>query len=49
VQGKQMLYAYCAERGIGHRRCGKLIVATSTDQVAALQGIQAKAAANGGP
>jgi L-2-hydroxyglutarate oxidase LhgO len=47
VQGKQMLYAYCAERGIGHRRCGKLIVATSTDQVAALQGIQAKAAANG--
>jgi hypothetical protein len=30
VQGKQMLYAYCAERGVGHRRCGKLIVATST-------------------
>ena len=47
VQGKQMLYAYCAERGIGHRRCGKLIVATSDPQVAALQGIVAKAAANG--
>ena len=26
VQGRQMLYAYCAERGIAHRRCGKLIV-----------------------
>ncbi|MBX3659269.1 MAG: NAD(P)/FAD-dependent oxidoreductase [Ramlibacter sp.] len=47
VQGKQQLYAYCAERGLGHRRCGKLIVATSDAQVAALQGIVAKAAANG--
>ncbi len=47
VQGKQMLYDYCAERGIGHRRCGKLIVATSEQQVPALQGILAKAAANG--
>jgi L-2-hydroxyglutarate oxidase LhgO len=47
VQGKQMLYDYCAERGIGHRRCGKLIVATAEQQVPALQGILAKAAANG--
>jgi L-2-hydroxyglutarate oxidase LhgO len=47
VQGKQMLYAYCAERGIAHRRCGKLIVATSPVQVQELQGIIAKAAANG--
>lgn len=27
VAGKQALYAYCAERGIGHQRIGKLIVA----------------------
>jgi L-2-hydroxyglutarate oxidase LhgO len=47
VQGRQMLYEYCAERGIGHRRCGKLIVATSQPQRAGLQGIIAKAAANG--
>jgi L-2-hydroxyglutarate oxidase LhgO len=47
VQGKQRLYAYCAERGIGHRRCGKLIVATSPQQVGQLQGIIAMAAANG--
>jgi L-2-hydroxyglutarate oxidase LhgO len=47
VQGKGLLYAYCAERGIGHRRCGKLIVATSEAQVAQLQGIREKAAANG--
>jgi L-2-hydroxyglutarate oxidase LhgO len=47
VQGKAMLYAYCAERGLAHRRCGKLIVATHANQVDALQGIVAKAAANG--
>jgi L-2-hydroxyglutarate oxidase LhgO len=47
VEGKQLLYAYCSERGIGHSRCGKLIVATSDAQVAQLQGIVAKAAANG--
>ncbi|WP_411877720.1 NAD(P)/FAD-dependent oxidoreductase [Polaromonas sp. YR568] len=47
VEGKALLYAYCAERGIGHKRCGKLIVATSQAQVAQLQGIRDKAAANG--
>jgi L-2-hydroxyglutarate oxidase LhgO len=47
VQGKQMLYAYCAERGVAHRQLGKLIVATSPEQVLALDGIVAKAAANG--
>jgi len=47
VAGKALLYAYCAERGIGHSRCGKLIVASSEAQVAQLHGIIAKAAANG--
>jgi L-2-hydroxyglutarate oxidase LhgO len=47
VQGKQMLYAYCAERGVAHRQLGKLIVATTPEQVLALDGIMAKAAANG--
>lgn len=47
VQGKQALYAYCAERGIGHRRCGKLLVATHFDQLAQLQGIVEKARQNG--
>ena len=47
VRGKEMLYAYCEARGIGHQRCGKLLVATSEAQVAQLQGIIDKARANG--
>ena len=47
VQGRDMLYAYAAERGIGHQRCGKLIVATHASQVPALQAIIQKAHANG--
>ncbi len=47
VAGRQRLYAYCAERGIDHRRCGKLIVATGEAQRRELDGIAARARANG--
>jgi L-2-hydroxyglutarate oxidase LhgO len=47
VEGKALLYKYCEERGIAHRRCGKLIVATGQEQIAALHKIQAQAKANG--
>ena len=47
VLGRKMLYDYCEARGIGHGRCGKLLVATSEAQVGKLQGIIDKAAANG--
>ncbi|GKS84699.1 NAD(P)/FAD-dependent oxidoreductase [Acidovorax sp. SUPP1855] len=47
VQGRDMLYAYCEARGIAHRRCGKLIVATSDEQRTSLESIQQKAHANG--
>lgn len=47
VQGRQQLYAYCEQRGIGHRRCGKLIVATDEAQLPQLLALQRKAAANG--
>ncbi len=33
VAGREALYAYCAERRIAHRRCGKLIVATQAQQL----------------
>lgn len=47
VAGKWMLYDYCRERGIPHRNCGKLIVATDEAEAGQLHGIQARAAANG--
>ena len=47
VRGKTLLYEYCVRHGIPHARCGKLIVATSPGQLPELQGIQARAHANG--
>jgi len=47
VQGREMLYVYAQARGIAHRRCGKLIVATHEDQLPELQAIARKAECNG--
>ncbi|HSB24849.1 MAG TPA: FAD-dependent oxidoreductase, partial [Burkholderiaceae bacterium] len=47
VQGKVLLYDYCASHHVNHRRCGKLIVAQSDADVAQLQVIEQRARANG--
>ncbi len=47
VEGKQKLYAFCEERGVPHRRCGKLIVATGAGQQAKLEAFVALASAAG--
>jgi len=47
VSGKRALYRYCAEHGVPHRNCGKLIVATSAKETDRLQSIRAHAEANG--
>ena len=47
VTGRDALYEYCAARAIPHRRCGKLIVATSEAQMPRLAAIQTQAHANG--
>jgi L-2-hydroxyglutarate oxidase LhgO len=47
VAGKEMLYRYCAEREIPHRRCGKLIVASSRNQLSRLRELREQACANG--
>ena len=47
VEGRELLYTYCESRGVAHRRCGKLIVATDAAQVEQLDRIQAQAIANG--
>ena len=44
VRGKELLYAYCASRGVPHRACGKVVVATDSDQHAALQSLEGRAA-----
>ena len=49
VRGQELLYAYCADRGVGHRRCGKLTVANDDDDTRALHVLQHNAAANGVP
>ena len=47
VRGRQLLYDYCAARGIPHRRTGKLIVATTPGQSVQLDQIARHARANG--
>jgi L-2-hydroxyglutarate oxidase LhgO len=47
VAGRRLLYPYCESRGVGHRRSGKLIVATTAAQAEALRTIEARALANG--
>ena len=47
VAGRDLLYAYAAARGIAHRRCGKLVVATDATQIAALRTLKANAETNG--
>jgi L-2-hydroxyglutarate oxidase LhgO len=49
VRGKALLYALCATHGVDHRNCGKLVVAQSDAEAAALRGLQDRAAANGVP
>jgi L-2-hydroxyglutarate oxidase LhgO len=47
VRGRHLLYDYCAAHGVPASRLGKLIVATSDAEAAALDGIATKAWANG--
>lgn len=47
VKGRRKLYAYLAERGVAHRKCGKLIVATDAKEEAKIAGIFKLAATNG--
>ena len=47
VTGRRSLYAYCAEKGVPHANCGKLIVATNAEEDAMLAGIKRRAELNG--
>ncbi|CAI5491447.1 unnamed protein product [Closterium sp. Naga37s-1] len=45
VEGQRQLYAFCEDRGVPHRRVGKLVVATSADQVPQLEKLKASSTA----
>ena len=47
VAGREALYDYCADRGVAHRRTGKLIVAAEAAEVPRLEAVRAAAAGNG--
>ncbi|HWB44740.1 MAG TPA: NAD(P)/FAD-dependent oxidoreductase [Hyphomicrobiaceae bacterium] len=47
VRGKELLYAFCAENNVPHKRCGKLLVATNDSQLPRLSAIQENARKNG--
>jgi L-2-hydroxyglutarate oxidase LhgO len=47
VEGKAMLYEFCLEYGVPHKRCGKLIVAADEAEATKLAALEAQAKANG--
>jgi L-2-hydroxyglutarate oxidase LhgO len=47
VKGREMLYRYCAEHGVPHRRLGKLTVACDESELETLAAIKRKAEGNG--
>jgi L-2-hydroxyglutarate oxidase LhgO len=47
VTGRDLLYRYCLEHGVPHRRVGKLTVACDERELGILEGIKRKAEGNG--
>jgi L-2-hydroxyglutarate oxidase LhgO len=47
VEGRERLYAYCREHGVPHAQLGKLIVATSEEEIPGVEKIEIAARGNG--
>jgi L-2-hydroxyglutarate oxidase len=45
--GRELMYQFCADNGIPHDRCGKLVVATSQSELPALAELERRGVANG--
>ncbi|MDB5313709.1 MAG: L-2-hydroxyglutarate oxidase [Gemmataceae bacterium] len=45
--GRELMYRFCADNGIPHDRCGKLVVATKESEIPALAELERRGAANG--
>jgi L-2-hydroxyglutarate oxidase LhgO len=46
-RGRRMLYDFCASHGVPHRKCGKLVVAINSSEVARLETLLEQAQLNG--
>jgi L-2-hydroxyglutarate oxidase LhgO len=47
VAGARMLYEFCAQHGVEHERCGKLIVASADDELPQLASLMSRGRING--
>ena len=47
AEGRELMYRFCAENGVPHDRCGKLVVATDAGELAALDELERRGSANG--
>jgi L-2-hydroxyglutarate oxidase len=45
--GREAMYRFCAEHGIAHERCGKIVIAAEVAELAALEELQNRGRANG--
>lgn len=45
--GREAMYRYCEEKGVPHRRCGKMVVAVRDREVPALEELERRGRANG--
>src|ERR1700689_2721658 len=47
VEGREAMYRFCEEHGVAHERCGKIVVATETNELPALDELERRGIANG--
>jgi L-2-hydroxyglutarate oxidase LhgO len=47
IEGRRLLYDFCKDHDVPFRNCGKLIVATSEEEISIIEGIRQKALKNG--
>jgi L-2-hydroxyglutarate oxidase len=47
TEGRDLMYDYCERNGIAHERCGKIVVASSDEEIAMLDTLYERGSANG--
>ena len=47
ADGREAMYQFCAEHGIAHERCGKIVVATNNDEIPRMEELLNRGIANG--